>query len=105
MVSLPWLRTYPMPLRTVTLTGRSPCVETVSRSSRPSEPAYSAETVSSPALTAKTRWPSRASPPWEWSEAPAPSPPVATVPAGCSVPSAYRSKTAMALPAAALVAS
>ena len=70
------------------LTGRSPpeAMRSVTTTSPPL--ALSAEMVSSPALTTNSSLPSRTIAPCDASDAPVPSPPVATEPAGSSEPSA-----------------
>src|SRR6266566_4425029 len=86
---------------TVTLIGSVPpeAVRLASVSSAPR--AANTDTSLEPALTANSQRPSSlsATAPCEPSAAPVPVPPVATVPAATSVPSAARSKTATALPA------
>ena len=89
---------------TVTLTGCSPPLEIRSRRRRLPPLVLSTETLSSPPFTTNSSEPSRVTPPWEASEAPVPRPPVATVPWARKVPFAVRSKTAIALPLALLVA-
>src|SRR6266699_957626 len=63
---------------------------------RPAAPTLKTETSLEPAFTAKSQRPSllRATAPWEPSDAPVPRPPVATVAAAVSRPSAPRVRTA-----------
>lgn len=94
-----------MPSWTVTLTGSRPPDGTVPRRMSPAPVMAKTETESLPPFTAKSRLPSRTTPPWECSEPPVPTPPEATTPAAARCPSAYWSKTWIALPSTALVAS
>ena len=88
----------------MTLIGPTPPEGSTSASfTLPRRSTRSRESVLLPALTAKSRSPSRTMAPCEPSPAPVPFPPVATVPAGVSEPSFARSKTATALPDAAFV--
>src|SRR5439155_19452983 len=87
------------------LIGRVPTEDVRLASDRPAAPTVNTDTSLEPALTAKSRRPSwlRTTAPCEPSPAPVPVPPVATVPAEVSRPSAPRAKTATALPATRVV--